>query len=78
MNQSVNSHEFREITESLLAIGGSHSSLESNPGMKEQVIRLISLLRCAMYPHIFGSAEDHTAIAVEYKLHQAHKKSYQP
>ena len=72
MNQSVNSHEFREITESLLAIGGSHSSLESNPGMKEQVIRLISLLRSAMYPHVFGSREDHTPIAVGYKLQSAH------
>ena len=67
-----NADQFREITDALLSVGGSHSSLESNPGMKEQVIRLISLLRTAMYPHVFGNREDHTPIAVGYKLQSAY------
>ena len=69
---NINADQFREITDALLAVGGSHSSLESNPGMKEQVIRLISLLRTAMYPHVFGNREDHTPIAVGYRLQSAH------
>ena len=65
--------ELRALTDELLSIGEHSGALESNPGMKEQVIRLISLLRCAMYPHIFGGTEDHTAIAVEYNLQQSQK-----
>ena len=71
MTTSAQHDELRALTEELLSIGSHSGALESNPGMKEQVIRLISLLRCAMYPHIFGGTKDHTAIAVEYNLQQA-------
>ena len=64
MENTVNPTELLEITRELLSVGGRHGTLESNPGMTEQVIRLISLLRTAMYPHVFGGTEDHTAIAV--------------
>ena len=73
MTTSAQHDELRTLTEELLSIGSHSGALESNPGMKEQVIRLISLLRCAMYPHIFGGVEDHTAIAVEYNLQQAQR-----
>ncbi len=73
MENTVNPTELLEITRELLSVGGRHGTLESNPGMKEQVIRLISLLRTAMYPHVFGGTEDHTAIAVEYRLQTARR-----
>ena len=73
MDNTVNPTELLEITRELLSVGGRHGTLESNPGMKEQVIRLISLLRTAMYPHVFGGTEDHTAIAVEYRLQTARR-----
>ena len=68
MTTSDQHDALRTLTEELLSIGSHSGALESNPGMKEQVIRLIGLLRCALYPHIFGGVEDHTAIAVEYNL----------
>ena len=42
------------IAASLLAIGNHKSTLDNNPGMKDQVIHLIGLLRSAMFPHVFG------------------------
>ena len=73
MTTSAQHDELRALTGELLSIGSHSGALESNPGMKEQFIRLISLLRCAMYPHIFGGVQDHTAIAVEYNLQQAQR-----
>ena len=65
------------IAASLLSIGNHKSTLDNNPGMKDQVIHLIGLLRSAMFPHVFGgvTGEDmgSAAFAVEYALRAAAK-----
>ena len=65
----------REISGTLVSIGDHSSSLENSPGMKEQVVRLISMLRSALYPHIFGAASAadsaSSAVAVECRLQSA-------
>ena len=65
------------IAASLLSIGKHKSTLDNNPGMKDQVIHLIGLLRSAMFPHVFGgvTGEDmgSAAFAVEYALRAAAK-----
>jgi len=64
-----------DIAAQLLAVNHPSSSLENSPGMKDNVIRLISLLRSAMYPHIFGGVNqdeaDPSPITVQYKLNSA-------
>ena len=65
------------IAASLLSIGNHKSTLDNSPGMKDQVIHLIGLLRSAMFPHVFGgvTGEDmgSAAFAVEYALRAAAK-----
>ena len=65
------------IASSLLSIGGHRSAIDNNPGMKDQVIHLIGLLRSAMYPQVFGgvTGEDmgSASFAVEYALRAAAK-----
>ena len=63
------------IAASLLSIGNHKSTLDNTPGMKDQVIHLIGLLRSAMFPHVFGgvTGEDmgSASFAVEYALRAA-------
>ena len=65
------------IAASLLSIGDHRSTMDNSPGMKDQVIHLIGLLRSAMFPHVFGgvTGEDmgSAAFAVEYALRAAAK-----
>ena len=64
----------RQVTAELLSVKSRADTLESSPGMKEQTISLIALLRSAIYPHLFGGAEgggDTLVIAVEYRLRSA-------
>ena len=62
----------RSVTEQLLTLDKPDESLSDNPGLKKKVLRLINLLRSALYPHIFGAsaAEDggSFAVAVECRL----------
>jgi len=63
-----------DITEQLISIGTPSGSLENCPDMKERVVRLIALLRSAMYPHVFGTSSRQSsasAIAVSYNLQRA-------
>ncbi len=63
-----------DITERLMDIGAPIGSLENCPDMKERVVRLIALLRSAMYPHVFGASSRQSsgsAIAVSYNLQRA-------
>lgn len=62
-----------EVTDGLVAVGSTGSRLENCPDMKERVAKFISLLRCALYPHVFGtgSRRSSSAIAVAYDLQRA-------
>ena len=63
-----------DITERLMDIGAPSGSLENCPDMKERVVRLIALLRSAMYPHVFAASSRQSsgsAIAVSYNLQRA-------
>ena len=74
-HDSLHQQAIREITERLISTGGMDGTLENCPGMKERVVRLIGLLRSAMYPHIFGTSSRRgsaaSAIAVSYNLQSA-------
>lgn len=74
MTESSSLDILREVTADLLSIRSRADTLEGNPGMKEQTISLIALLRSAIYPHLFGGTEgggDTLVIAVEYRLRSA-------
>ncbi len=66
---------FSGIAASLLSIGDHRYMMDNNPGMKDQVIHLIGLLRSAMFPHVFGGVTGDdmgsAAFAVEYALRAA-------
>ena len=74
-HDSLHQQAIREITERLISTGGMDGTPENCPGMKERVVRLIGLLRSAMYPHIFGTSSRRgsaaSAIAVSYNLQSA-------
>ncbi|MBR6115814.1 MAG: serine acetyltransferase [Oscillospiraceae bacterium] len=63
------------IASSLLSIGNGTGTLEDTPGMKERVIRLIRLLRSAMYPQVFGDGSGDnlqaSPVVVTYRLQAA-------
>lgn len=73
--ESLQQQAIHEITEQLISVHAPDSTLESFPGMKEQMVKLISRLRGAMYPQIFGASARRsgasTAISVSYDLQMA-------
>ena len=61
-----------DIAGQLMQLGAPSGTLDNCPDMKERVVRLIGLLRSAMYPHVFGSSrQSATSIAVSYNLQKA-------
>ena len=77
MSDIRESISYGELAASLMAIGNHQSVMDNSPGMKEQVIHLISLLRSAMFPHVFGGSTGEemgsASFAVEYALRAASK-----
>lgn len=77
MSDNRDSISYRALAASLMAIGDHQNVMDNSPGMKEQVIHLIGLLRSAMFPHVFGgvTGEDmgSASFAVEYALRAASK-----
>lgn len=62
------------ISGQLVSIGDEPEILVNSPGIKEQVVQLIRMLRSAMYPHVFGATgAGKTAItgAVRVRLEDA-------
>ena len=73
-NDPLRQQTILEITSRLVDIWTPSGSLENCPDMKERVVRFISLLRSAMYPHVFGTSSRQTSgtsIAVSYNLQRA-------
>ena len=63
-----------DVTQLLGSIGATGGSMENCPDMKARVVRLIALLRGAMYPSVFGTSSrksNVSSIAVSYNLQQA-------
>ncbi len=62
-----------DITDALTRVGNPGGRLENCPDMKERAIKLISLLRSALYPHVFGTAsrQSSSTLTVSYNLQRA-------
>ena len=62
-----------DVAQALVELGEHSGTLDNCPDMKERVARLISLLRSALYPHVFGSSRQSavSTITVSYNLQKA-------
>ena len=61
-----------DVAGKLVDLGEYSGTLDNCPDMKERVVRLIGLLRSAMYPYVFGSSRQSASpIAVSYNLQKA-------
>lgn len=63
------------VSAELTALDAPESTLTGNPGLKDQVIRFIGLIRSAMYPHIFGASQTDVSVSsgvtIQYRLQSA-------
>ncbi len=72
MNNPLRQQVILDVARELVDLGEYSGTLDNCPDMKERVIRLIGLLRSAMYPHVFGSSRQSASpIAVSYNLQKA-------
>ena len=72
MNNPLRQQVILDVARELVDLGEYSGTLDNCPDMKERVVRLIGLLRSAMYPHVFGSSRQSASpIAVSYNLQKA-------